>query len=1284
MLHKFRVPNFGTQEGRKDMTQKVKRIVALILSMLMILSSVTVYAADDNADTQQTGHTLTVNVAGEGYVEVNGEGITVSEDNSYSVPPATTVTVTSTPGEGMQLSGITLDGVIQSESFLMPDHDAVLDITFEAVPQPANVEEDNETVEAKPEPETTEEHVDTGETARVERNVNTVVPAAEKIEPGIDLSSYVMLATTRSSGIPSVGDQVTGSCYIGDTWNVNYPYQDYFYVSDFSGDLAGAVTVQDFECLNPTAALPSHTWASYVATVTEVNVSGGYVEYSVYVTPPGATDGVTTDGSGHLSGYQHVGGKVRVTREFVGSIELYKSSANPDLTDNNSCYDRSGAVYGVYSGNDKIAELTTDSNGYAKVDNIPAGSYTVKEITAPKGYALDLTAHNVTVVSGQTATLQVTDLPQSDPIAVLLGKIDRETTQNMPQGSASLEGAQFTVKYYDGFYDTDPAEEGEEAVRTWVMQTNTNGFVRFDESAKVSGDEFYYMSNGDITLPLGTITIQETAAPKGYLLNDEVFIRQITTEGNAEAVETYNAPSVPEDVIRGDIQIVKYGENNAETDDSSADIKRPLEGVKFHLTSKTTQEVYTIITDEQGIASTTQLRDEDNERGGLPFDTYIVTEESPYPEYDPVAPFEVTIDTEGKTLYYILRNDTVDAPIRVEKIDETTGKVIPVAGAQFQILDQDKNVISMTVSHYPSLVEIDTFETDASGAFTLPEKLEYGTYYLHEVQAPEGYLLGGEDIKFVVDQEYQWDNPLTVQYADAPAMGQIEIVKTDSETGDPLEEAEFTITAAEDIVTPDGTVRAVAGDVVDTVVSGKNGTATSKNLYLGKYTVTETKQPAGYVLPDQSWEVELTYKDQYTELVTETLDAENQPTVVIIDKKVTGSDQRLSGVKFAIWNKDSEDPVDPGMTYKDIYKTDREGQIRLEKFAPGTYCIKEVEGVPGYAIDSTIHEFTIDEDGRVDGQAEATVTIENAKTEIVETNALNIETGDQNAYPKQLDATDTVSIMNLQPGAEYDLIAVVADAQTKLPLREGNSLAGDVITVEQTFTATEAKMDIIQELSIDASNFGGKTIVMYEYLYQDGVLISEHTDPDDAKQQLYIRNPELHTTAIDVESGTHEAIAKDNVTIRDIVDHFDILPGTYTLRGIVMDQATEKPLLIDGEMVTAEKEIQVTEEDGTVNMEFSFDASELNNRSIVIYEYLYQDNELITSHEDINDKDQTITFKVGSLTVDMPGNGGNGISVKTGDNVPIFYAFVAMLVAIGAIILVITTKRGKRKSEKTE
>lgn len=1304
MLHKFRVPNFGTQEGRKDMTQKVKRIVALILSMLMILSSVTVYAADGSTEPQQTGgYTLTVNVAGEGSVEVAGEGVTETSDNVYSVLPGTTVTIAPAPGEGMQLSGITLDGVIQSESFLMPDHDAVLDITFEAVPQPANVEEDNETVEAKPEPETTEEPADTGETARVERDVNTVVPAAEKIEPGIDLSSYVMSATTRSTGIPSIGDQVTGTCYIGDTWNVNYPYQDYFHVSDWSGDLAGAVTVQDFECLDPTAALPSHTWASYVATVTEVNTAQGYIEYSVRITPPGATDGTTTDGSGHLSGYQHVGGKVRVTREFVGAIELRKSSANPELTDGNSCYSLAGAVYGVYSGNDKIAELTTDSNGYAKVDNIPAGSYTVKEITAPKGYALDLTAHNVTVVSGQTATLQVTDLPQSDPIAVLLGKIDRETTQNMPQGSASLEGAQFTVKYYDGFYDTDPAEEGEEAVRTWVMQTNTNGFVRFDESAKVSGDEFYYMSNGDITLPLGTITIQETAAPKGYLLNDEVFIRQITTEGNAEAVETYNAPSVPEDVIRGDIQIVKYGENNAETDDSSADIKRPLEGVKFHLTSKTTQEVYTIITDEQGIASTTQLRDEDNERGGLPFDTYIVTEESPYPEYDPVAPFEVTIDTEGKTLYYILRNDTVDAPIRIEKIDETTGKVIPVAGAQFQILDSEKNVISMTVSHYPSLVEIDTFETDASGSFTLPEKLEYGTYYLREVQAPEGYLLGGEDIKFVVDQEYQWDNPLTVQYADAPAMGRIEIVKTDAETGDALEGAEFSITAAEDIVTPDGTVRAVAGDVVDTAVTDEDGIAVTDSLYLGKYEVRETKTLPGYYLPtDKVWEVELVYQDQNTEIVTETLEVENiHPEIGTTAKdQDTGTNQGIAKEQTTIIDTVEYTNVNPGTEYtiKGVLMNKETGepllvngeQITAEKtFAPET---SEGSVELAFTFDSSalkgnaVVVFETLYEGEIEAAVHADITDEGQTVEFPEhkihTTATDEDTGNHQGIAKeQTTIVDTVEYTGLIPGQEYTLKGELMRKDTG----EVFEVNGEPVTAEKTFTAETSEGSIDLEFTFDSSALKGEAVVVFEHLYAQETEVASHTDLTDEGQTVEFPEHEIHTTAKDKETGTHQGTAKKDVTIVDTVKYTGLIPGQeYTVKGILMLKETGEPLLVNGEQVTAEKTFTPETSEGSVDVEFTFDASELNNKNVVVFESLYAQETEVATHTDINDEGQTVSYKVGSLTVDMPGNSGTGISVKTGDNAPIFYAVGAMLMAIGAAVLVITIRKGKKKSEKTE
>ncbi len=966
--------------------------------------------------------------------------------------------------------------------------------------------------------------------------------------------------------------------------------------------------------------------------------------------------------------------------EPTGYLNLKKVSANPELTDNNSCYSLEGAVYGVYSDSGctaEVATLTTDASGMSNSVEMDAGTYYVKETKVPKGYALDTRVHTVTVTSGQTYTLSVTDLPQSDPVRIVLGKIDAETSGDMPQGSATLENAEFTIKYYDCIYDVDPATQGEEATRTWVLRTRDDGKTALDDRYKVDGDALYLTTNGEPTLPLGTITIQETKAPEGYLLNDEVFVRQITSDGTAESVNTYNEPVVEEEVIRGDIQIIKYGKTNDETDDSAADIKRPLEGVKFHLESKTTGDVYTIITDEQGIASTTQLG---NERGGLPFDTYIITEESPYPEYDLVAPFEVTISEEGKTLYYILRNDTVDAPIQVVKIDETTGNVIPVAGTRFQVLDKEKKPISMTVSHYPSLVEIDTFETDASGSFMLPEKLEYGTYYLHEVQAPEGYLLGGEYIEFVVNREYQWDDPLVIKYADAPAMGRIEIIKTDSETGDVLSGAQFEIRAEEDIVTPDGTMRAAKGEVVDTITTDRFGRAQSKDLYLGKYDVVETKQPSGYVLPDQNWTVELTYQDQHTAIVTETLQAENDQTKVIINKKETGSDKALPGVKFVVWNN-SVAPESIGMIDEKLYVTDEKGQIILQGLVPGEYCVAEAESIPGYMFDpEKVYEFTVTEDGRIEGESEYTLIIENDKTKITETNAIEVLSDTQSAYPfKDVTIIDTVSMANLMPGEEYVLKGVLADQLTGIPLRENNSLTGDEITVEQEFLATEGSMDVeVTFEHLDLSVFAGRRIVVYEYLYQDGTEISVHNDPNDEKQQIQVMEPKLKTTAIDVASGTHESIAKKDVTIRDNVEYFDIIPGLkYTLKGIVMDQETGKPLLIDGKEITAEKEVTISESDGEISMDFTLDASELNNTSIVIYEYLYFEDELVASHEDINDKDQTVTFKVGSLSVNLPGNDGNGVfSVKTGDkSAPV----VGLMLSLAGAAIVITSNFRRRK-----
>ena len=1313
------------------MREKGKRLIAIILSCLLLLSNVTVYAATEAEEQSDTQNTVSVNAS--------EEVVTLPEEP-----------INGSAGE---------EAVIQNE------------------PNAEDTSDETETL------------------APINATDPLEILETPKNMVGIEISSFNFLPTTRSVGIPTVGSTATGTCYIGDTWNVNYPYQDYFYVNNFTGDLTGAVTVQDFECLDPTAALPTHKNASYEATVTEVNAVGGYIEYYVRVTPPGATDGVTRPDGEHLSGYQHVGGKVRVYRAFAGSLELIKSSANQTITNGNSCYSLKGAVYGLYQNGIEIARKTTDVNGYAKFENVTAGNYDLKEITPPKGYALDKRTYPVTINSSQTTRVDVKDYPQSDPVSILLGKVDKDTTQNMPQGSASLEGAEFTIKYYAVHSDKDPAESGKKPVRTWVLKTNKDGKTAMVDSLKVSGDEFFKTSQGYNTLPLGTITIQETKAPKGYLLNEEIFVRQITSKGTTEGVETYNMPTIEEEVIRGDIQLVKYGENNDEPGDSGADIKKPLKDIKFHLTSKTNGDVYTIITDENGFASTKQFGN--SERGNLPFDTYTVTEESPYPEYDIIAPFEVTVDEEGKTYSYILRNDTVDAPLSVQKVDKETGKVIPIAGAQFQILDENKKPITMEV-HYPTPMEIDTFETDANGSFTLPEKLEHGSYYLHETKAPEGYLLGVEDIPFVVDQEFDWENPLSITYPDAPAKGKIRVTKTDKETDKPIPSgAEFTVTAAEDIttpdgtirtekgtvvatlttdekgkaetealylgkyviketkapngyllnpkefavtleyedqeteivygdvtvpdelakgkirvkktdaetgnglsgaefeirakediVTPDGTVKAKAGTVVDTIVTDTTGIARSKELYLGKYVVKETKQPIGFIRPNQTWDVELKYADQKTELVKENLTIKNQPTEIIIDKKETGTDKPLEGVKFVIWNKDKEDPIDPGMQHKEIYTTDANGKIRLLYLEPGNYAVAEVESIPGYAWDDKmIYEFTITEDGRVDGEVSHTIPVGNDRTEITETNAINVSTGTQDAFAVDLTIIDTVSIVNLMPNREYKLQLILADAKTGEPLKVKDQPSGDLLTTEKTFTADSSKMDVDMQIEFDASPFVGRTIVAYEYLYQDGVEISRHEDPNDKKQQIYVKDKlKLNTTAIDLISGTHEAIAKKDVTIRDNVDHFGLIKGQeYVLKGILMDQTTGKPLVINGKQITAEKSVQIETADGTVPIDFTLDASELNNRSIVVYEYLYHNGQLIASHEDITDEDQTITFKVGSLKPILPPNKGGGLlsALKTGDFSDIM-PFAIALIGTGAIILSIVIYNHRKKKKREE
>lgn len=798
-------------------------------------------------------------------------------------------------------------------------------------------------------------------------------------------------------------------------------------------------------------------------------------------------------------------------------------------------------------------------------------------------------------------------------------------------------------------------------------------------------DTFETDANGSFTLPekleYGSYYLHETKAPEGYLLGIEDIPFVVDQEFDWENPLSITYPDAP---AKGKIRVTK---TDKETD-------KPIpSGAEFTVTAAediTTPDgtirtekgtvVATLTTDEKGKAETEALY----------LGKYVVKEtKAPNGYLLNPKEFAVTLEYEDQETEIVYGNVTVPdelakGKIRVKKTDAETGNGL--SGAEFEIRAKEDIITPDGTVKVKAGTVVDTIKTSDKGTAETKE-LYLGKYEVQETKAPEGYLLNTQ--KYPVELIYA-DQETEIVYGDVTvpdelAKGQIEILKKDEETGNLLSGAEFTVTAAEDITTPDGTLRAEKGTVVDTIVTDTTGIAKSKELYLGKYIVKETKQPIGFIRPNQTWDVELKYADQKTELVKENLTIKNQPTEIIIDKKETGTDKPLEGVKFVIWNKDKEDPIDPGMQHKEIYTTDANGKIRLLYLEPGNYAVAEVESIPGYAWDDKIiYEFTITEDGRVDGEVSHTIPVGNDRTEITETNAINVSTGTQDAYAVDLTVIDTVSMVNLMPNREYKLQLILADAKTGEPLKVKDQPSGDLLTTEKTFTADTSKMDVDMQIEFDASPFAGRTIVVYEYLYQDGVEISKHEDPNDKKQQLYVKDKlKLNTTAIDLISGTHEAIAKKDVTIRDNVDHFGLIAGQeYVLKGILMDQTTGKPLVINGKQITAEKSVQIETADGTVPIDFTLDASELNNRSIVVYEYLYHNGQLIASHEDITDEDQTITFKVGSLKPILPPNKGGGLlsALKTGDFSDIT-PFAIALIGTGAIILSIVVYKKKKREE---
>ena len=572
-----------------------------------------------------------------------------------------------------------------------------------------------------------------------------------------------------------------------------------------------------------------------------------------------------------------------------GWIDLIKKSANEDITNNNGCYSLEGAVYGIYSDGVQVDTITTDKNGYAKSSILPVGNYTVKEITASTGYDLDEETHNVTIVKDQTVRANSDEIPGNDPIGIEIVKNDAETL-GMPQGDATLEGAEFTVTYYADYYTKEEIAQGkpeEDKVekRTWVLQTkkaSTGQYIAsLNDYWKVSGDELY-KQDGMPTLPLGTISIKETKAPKGYLLKgntlnvtnnatgttstveDSNYVEQITKEYKGAKLQFGNDANelvVTEKVKKQKIQIFKSGYRNG-----MSEVVKGLQGAEFTFKLKSEVDhvgwdnatVYDVVTtNEDGLATTKYL----------PFGEYLVRETVTPKDYYTNPDFTVSItkdhseyeNEEDQVKKVVLNNRPVETQLKLVKQDEETGKTVSLNSASFKIVaDEDildgGNIVYKKGQYITQKVggkKYDTFTTnsdnvvvvkteytnddDEKGEVFLPLQFFAGKYHLEEVKVPTGFIGLGKTQSFEMSglldytKDEDGDPIYTVTVRDEQPKGEIKLNKTvaDLDTDvdlvdrSDLSKIQFVLKAKEDIYSPvDGSLMFAKDDVITTENSG--------------------------------------------------------------------------------------------------------------------------------------------------------------------------------------------------------------------------------------------------------------------------------------------------------------------------------------------------------------------------------------------------------------------------------------------------------------------------------
>ncbi|PEO22398.1 VaFE repeat-containing surface-anchored protein [Bacillus wiedmannii] len=685
-------------------------------------------------------------------------------------------------------------------------------------------------------------------------------------------------------------------------------------------------------------------------------------------------------------------------------------------------------------------------------------------------------------------------------------------------------------------------------------------------------------------LPIGTYTVKEIKAPTGYVSGDKPQTIEVKT-GEIGAVQVVN------NKVKGNIEIKKLSDSG-----------KMLPNVEFTVFTEDGTEVKKVVTKENGIANV----------DGLTYGKYYFLEtKTPNGYIGNKTKYPFEIKEHNKTLTFTVENTEVKGSVKLLKVDnEDISKKLE--GAVFELKDASGKVIG-------------EYKTDKNGEVNVKD-LAYGKYSFVEKASPNGYVLITEPIVFEIKEHGKIIELLAVNHL---IKGDLEITKVDVADGNnKLPNAEFTI----------------YNEVGKEVVKGKTddkGIAKFEKLPFGKYTYKETVAPKGYVLNEEIFSFEIKENGQ---IIKHIVKDEKIPSVkTTATDKTDGTKEMHTSKSVTIQDKVEYKDLQVGKEYTLKGKLmDKETNKTL--VVNGIEVTAETKFTPKEANGSITLDFTFDATGLEekevvvfeellkDGKVVTTHADINDKGQTVKFVKPSVKTTATNKADsgKEIHSKDSITIQdkveytNLVVGKEYTVKGKLMNKAMNEPLL----IDGKEVTAETKFIAKEKNGFVILDFTFVGAEQQGREVVVFEDLLHEGQVIATHADINDVGQTVRFVEPSIKTTATNKADGSKELDASKTVTIQDKVEYKDLIVGKeYVVKGKLMDKATKKPLLVSGKEVTVESKFTAKEKNSSITLDFTFNASALQGKEVVVFEELYQDNVLVAIHVDIEDKGQTVKFK---------------------------------------------------------